>query len=233
MPPKNLWKSSDTLIWNKYLSAYDNALKFLSEKKKKAKLISLDNWYQKTLGKNVRSRDIPYLEKAELVKLMEWKLTRGKFRPRLAEFIQSNTEENIKKITETSFKQIEQVDVAIKELCQLKGVGPATASAILTVYKPGMYCFMADEAVVSVLSGKIDYTLKYYHQFLEKVRDKATELSKKDENNCWTPHIVECALWSWHLISKHDIPFPDSSKAEKRKSGESDDISLKSKKQKT
>ena len=38
---------------------------------------------------------------------------------------------------------------------------------------------MADEAVQGVLTGKIDYTLKYYLKFLEEVQLKAKQLSEK------------------------------------------------------
>jgi len=36
---------------------------------------------------------------------------------------------------------------------------------------------MADEAVNGVLSGKIDYTLKYYLKYLEEIKSKAKLLS--------------------------------------------------------
>ena len=55
-------------------------------------------------------------------------LQRGKFRPRLTELIKSNSEKDIKEITSRSHGHIKEPEAAIKELCKLKGVGPATAS---------------------------------------------------------------------------------------------------------
>ena len=55
-------------------------------------------------------------------------LQRGKFRPRLTELIKSNSEKDIKEITSKSYGHIKEPETAIKELCKLKGVGPATAS---------------------------------------------------------------------------------------------------------
>ena len=41
---------------------------------------------------------------------------------------------------------------------------------------------MADEAVVSLMPGKVDYTLKYYLQFNEMLCAKAKELNKTGLN---------------------------------------------------
>ena len=51
---------------------------------------------------------------------------------------------------------------AINELVKLKGIGPATASAILSAYS-GCFPFMSDEAVKAFPSLRpIKYTLKHY-----------------------------------------------------------------------
>merc|ERR1712025_906203 len=115
---------------------------------------------------------------------MEWKLTRGKFRPQLTSLIESNDESKVKEISENSFSYINDPELAIKELCQLRGVGPATASAILTAFSPETFCFMADEAVNCVLSGKINYNMKYYLEYLRQVSEKAVELS--EHGKTWT-----------------------------------------------
>ena len=192
----NLWKSLDLQSWHKNLAAYETAVQLLSIKKKKPKLVTLDKWYQSTLGLTVCQRTPPNLEKHELVKLMEWKLTRGKFRPQLPSLIDSNSSEKVKSVSEISFRNIEDTKVALKDLCDLRGVGPATASAVLTALCPEKYCFMADESVAAVLPGKINYTAKYYLEYLECVREKSEELTQKDCGHVWSPHDVECALWS-------------------------------------
>ena len=45
--------------------------------------------------------------------------------------IKSNTEKDIKEITSKSYGHMKEPEAAIKELCKLKGVGPATASGEL------------------------------------------------------------------------------------------------------
>lgn len=45
--------------------------------------------------------------------------------------IKSNTEKDIKEITSKSYGYMKEPELAIKELCKLKGVGPATASGEL------------------------------------------------------------------------------------------------------
>jgi len=196
MAGNSLWKSSNPSSWHKHLSAYETALQQLADKKKKKNLIPLDNWFQNKLGETIRSRNPPYMEKPELAKLMEWKLTRGKFRPQLPSLIESNSIEKVKSASEKSFQNISEPTAALKDLCELRGVGPATASAVLAAFSPEKYCFMADESVASVLPGKINYTLKYYLEYLDRVCEKGEELTKGDGGHVWTPHDVECALWS-------------------------------------
>ncbi len=53
---------------------------------------------------------------------------RGKFRPRLTELVKENKSEEVEAVTKSAFKKMPSVEAAIKHLCQLKAVGPATAS---------------------------------------------------------------------------------------------------------
>lgn len=216
MSGKKLWTSNDNTLWKKYLSSYSKALALMTERKKKKQLIPLDKWVEDTLGKTIRSRDSPFMEKSELAKLMEWKLTRGKFRPQLPSLIASNSEELVKTASQKAFTNSSQPSVAIKDLCVLRGVGPATASAILRAYDPVKYCFMADESVMSCMPGKVEYTLKYYLKYLECVCEKAEELSGAGVSvgagvcagasvgaGVWTAHDVEKCLWSCSLLTMY------------------------------
>lgn len=58
----------------------------------------------------------------------------------------------------------------------LQGVGPATASAMLTVYSSSLP-FMSDEALAAALPGRPEYTVKKYIQLVEALRDKAAALT--------------------------------------------------------
>ena len=55
-------------------------------------------------------------------------LQRGKFRPKLLSLIEQNSEEDVRKISEKSFKIAKDITAAMKEISKLKAVGPATAS---------------------------------------------------------------------------------------------------------
>lgn len=59
---------------------------------------------QEELQSTADSRTPPHITRAELVRLVEWKLSRGKFRPRLVDLAGSNKEEEVIKATEKGLK---------------------------------------------------------------------------------------------------------------------------------
>ena len=78
------------------------------------------------------------------------------FRPSLRGLIAGNSEDTVREVTREAFAGVEDAvdgdyaDVAdvmksLKVLCRLKGVGPATASLILSVAYPSIVPFFADE----------------------------------------------------------------------------------------
>ena len=83
MPPtatvdtRRLWKSDDPAEWRKALDAYPARLAALND----PKLLELDAWFWGTLGDAIRARDPSRLTAEELVRVVAWKLARGKFRP--------------------------------------------------------------------------------------------------------------------------------------------------------
>ncbi|KAF9174233.1 hypothetical protein BGX20_000465 [Mortierella sp. AD010] len=91
-------------------------------------------------------------------------------------------------------------------MAELKGVGPATASAILCAGAPDSVPFMADETMDSVPGlGTIAYTIPYYLKFATKVIEKADELKGKGSKSVNSPHLVEKALWTDYMIDKYGI----------------------------
>lgn len=75
-------------------------------------------WYQEELGEAVASRSPPHMIRKELVRLMDWKLSRGKFRPRLIQLSESNEESLVKSATEKGIKlaQAGKIEEAIEAL---------------------------------------------------------------------------------------------------------------------
>lgn len=66
-------------------------------------------------------------------------------RPRLLDFVSALDEETVKSASLKAFQALPDVSKAISELTVLKGVGPATASAILAAFSPDSAPFMSDE----------------------------------------------------------------------------------------
>ncbi|XP_029382992.1 uncharacterized protein LOC115059584 isoform X2 [Echeneis naucrates] len=162
--------------------------------------------YQEELPKIISSRPGKHITMSELVKLMEWKLTRGKFRPRLQQLVASNSEETVEKCSRKAFSLLPDVHAAISELSSLKGVGPATASAVLAAGAPEQTAFMSDEAMESVPGLKpIQYTAKHYALYLGKMLDQTEKLNKVDPQQDWTPHRLELCLWTWTVATQQQL----------------------------
>ncbi|KAB1203946.1 hypothetical protein CJ030_MR8G001940 [Morella rubra] len=145
------------------------------------------------------------------------------FRPRLLDFVSSLDEALVKSSSQKAFQFLPDVSKAVSELTVLKGVGPATASAVLAAYAPDLAPFMSDEAMVAVLGNSKDYSLKQYLLFADKLQSKAKELSSEGET--FTPSDVERALWSSavgvKLLASHSESVseinPSKSSKKKRK----------------
>lgn len=130
-----------------------------------------------------------YLTRDELIKLMDWKLKKGKFRATLPKLIRQNESTFVMQCTRGAFstmlKDLDKeltteeytamIKSAMKGVCLLRGVGPATGSLILSSLS-GITSrappFFSDEAGSYVLSkmgvfkGKLKYTMGEYLQYL-------------------------------------------------------------------
>ncbi|KAM7370940.1 hypothetical protein PAMP_010449 [Pampus punctatissimus] len=139
---------------------------------------------------------------------MEWKLTRGKFRPRLQQLVASNSEDTVEKCSRKAFSLLPDVQAAITELSSLKGVGPATASAVLAAGAPEQAAFMSDEAMESVPGLKpIQYTAKHYALYLGKMIELTKKLNKVDPQQDWTPHKLELCFWALTIATQQQLPL--------------------------
>ncbi|KAI9875961.1 MAG: hypothetical protein M1830_007676 [Pleopsidium flavum] len=112
----------------------------------------------------------------------------GTFRPRLTQLVASNSGEDIERTTREAFKTYasnpDDYAVSIKKLATLKGIGPATASLLLSVYDPENAPFFADELFRWICwdekSGwgrKIKYDVKEYKELFEGVKAVRTRLT--------------------------------------------------------
>ncbi|XP_056392536.1 uncharacterized protein LOC130285226 isoform X2 [Hyla sarda] len=196
----SFFQCSDPKKWKRLSEVYWEVVAEKGAKKKQ--LMELDKWYQEELPAKMAAQSHKSLTLEELGRLMEWKLMRGKFRPRLKQMVASNPAGTVESCTRKAFQLLPDVSAAIDELCQLKGIGPATASAVLAAGAPELAAFMADESVESVPGlSPIQYNVKHYLRYLEEIQLKSDALNKASEEK-WTPHRVELCLWTWNVAQK-------------------------------
>ncbi|XP_062848743.1 uncharacterized protein zgc:112496 [Trichomycterus rosablanca] len=216
---ERLFQCEDPAIWRGVYEKYWAVVEAKDARKGKnlGKLLELEKWYHEELPANIVARTERFLTHPELVKLMEWKLTRGKFRPRLKQLVSSNSKDEVHRCTKKAFSLLPEVQSAITELSTLKGLGPATASAVLAAGAPDEVPFMADEAVESIADLKpIQYTAKHYSLFLEKILHKTQQLNKVDTQQDWTAHKVEMCLWAYTVANQikpsllEELPLNDT-----------------------
>ena len=132
---------------------------------------------------------------------MIWKLRRGVFRPTLMGLIRRNDNKSVIEVTTAGFKAAElNTGEGLDILCKLKGVGPATASVILSVYLPSEVPFMSDEAMDAVLGLPRLYTKAQFIQYQKALIEKSKQLG-----STWSPSVIENALWCAAMLSKFEI----------------------------
>lgn len=134
----------------------------------------------------------PFLTREELMALVEWKFRKGKPRYALRKLLLGNSESFVLDCTRSGLKAADRGDIleAVDELCQLRGVGPATASAILSFRRPDLCPFMDDEVIEALYNGKRGYTTCIFFEITNECKQIASKLDG------WTPCKVGMALWT-------------------------------------
>ncbi|TPX61947.1 hypothetical protein PhCBS80983_g00833 [Powellomyces hirtus] len=219
-------------------ASYSRALSMLCDSKGAEKgpgLKMLDEWMFGDFAQSARKNG--KMTSDELARVMEWKLSRGKFRPTLMALVKGNSSSAVESISKSAFEKVGKNDVveAVKTLSELKGVGPATASAILSAHSPSVP-FMSDESLsVFFPANKLPYTLPAFKTLLDMLQKKANELNKEDTTGDWTAGKCERAIWAWSTIerlerapkakdvvetnpSKQTEPVPKGDSSEKKES---------------
>ncbi len=186
MPP--LWSSTEIAQWRAALAAYDTVISSQGV----AKLPDRDRWYGTELPKAIAARRPRHVTLPELVKLTEWKMSRGKWRARNLVLVKGNAPDAVKAATAAGLALVPHPTAPISKIAELEGVGPATASAVVAAAEPGIYPFF-DELVAEQIPGlgAVAFTLGYYARYAEQIRQRAAKLGGK-----WTPAMVERALWA-------------------------------------
>lgn len=174
-------------VWEKVVEKY-NVMLF---KKGGKSLVEKDRFCER-LGEKLRGAEVRSVSKEELVKVIEWKFAKGKPRPYMKHIL-ANTNGHVQDWSNAAFLEADNnhVEEAIDALTNLKGMGPAGASAVLSLYRPDVFVFMDDEVIECLYSGKRGYTKAIYLE----VNNECTKLAN-DLGEAWTPRRVGMALWT-------------------------------------
>lgn len=183
-----LWKNEATDDWQAALARYEEVI----DEQGSAKLPELDRWYRDELPGLIAARKPPHITHAEMVRLTEWKMARGIWRPRNLALVRGNDAALVEKTSAAALAKIPHPSEPIATLAKLAGVGPATASAVASAAAPDVYPFF-DELVAAQIPdmGQVTFTPKEYARYAEALRDRAARLGPG-----WTPVQVERALWA-------------------------------------
>ena len=187
--------------WSKILDRYKDMLK----KKGGKTLCDLDE-RRARLADSLN--DNKCITKTDLIDvIIPWKFAKGKPRHALKPLLNSNTDKSVENssrraieiaasaITKPQNIQREQIKEAITTLCSLNGVGPATASAILSIFHPSLFAFMDDEIIEALYDGKRGYTFKIYEMVNEKCEEICTQLNTNGDK-AWVRCEVGMSLWT-------------------------------------
>ncbi len=183
-----LWKATDPKKWREALSQYAEVI----ERQGVAKLPDRERWYRSELPGLISARQPRHVTLPELIRLTEWKMSRGTWRAPNLVLVKGNDAGVVRELSGAALAQVPHPTAPIRALAELAGVGPATASAVLAAAEPAAYPFF-DELVAGQVAGlgNVAFTLGYYARYAEAVRARSAQLGSD-----WTAGMVEQALWA-------------------------------------
>ena len=185
-PAGTLWASEREARWADALAGYDAAIAAVPS----GRLVEHDAWYRTVLPTLMASRTPGYVMHDEMERITEWKMARGVWRAPNLVLVRSNTPEDVITASRLAAVQIPHPTKPVNALVALKGVGAATASALLAVMAPQL--------------GPVAWTNGYYAKYAVALRERSAQLSERF-GRAFTPVMVERALWAARGDSKRDV----------------------------
>jgi hypothetical protein len=184
----DLWTSDARADWQQALDRYPAVVAAQGVER----LPMLDAWYRDELPTSIRGRAPMHVTHAELVRVTEWKMARGVWRAPNLVLVRGNDPEAVGDASREALGALSHATRPIAALAALAGVGPATASAVVSAAAPERFPFF-DELVAAQVPGlgAVKWTLGYYARYADALRERAAALG-----GAWTPAAVERALWS-------------------------------------
>lgn len=199
-----LTKASEPMMYSRAL---------LLKQNQKTELLELDRTLSIPISKSAFDRSEL---KDRLEKVLRWKLLRGQHRASLPGLVAQNSVEDVSRAVTKALGQLQgcrSVDDAIlsdaiSTMCQLRGIGPATAAAFLSFEAPSLVAVFSDEAASFFENslGSIKYTHPFYRRYVDLLNRKVQELNRADD--IWDLTRLEKSLWSFKILkdnlSDHD-----------------------------
>ncbi len=183
-----LWSSPKQQTWRAALDRYREVV----DAQGVARLPELDRWYRDELPELIRTRRAPHVTHDEMVRVTEWKMARGVWRAPNLVLVRGNAPGLVTETSTAALATIPHPRAPIAAMAKLRGVGPATASAVVAALAPETYPFF-DELVAEQVPSlpKVAWTLGYYLRYADALRGRAAALG-----DGWTPVMLERALWA-------------------------------------
>ncbi|KAJ7772076.1 hypothetical protein DFH07DRAFT_803612 [Mycena maculata] len=230
MPPRKKQKTANptaipetpadfpnTALLRRALNQHAHALSLRSKEhtKNPDALTELDTWLTDSkTGLSAKISSSQPVDKTDMTSLMKWKLSRGKSRPTLLNLVASNPDALVLKATSAALvvvrdakDDLERALLALPDACAMKGVGAATASALLTLQPPHLLPFMSDEAAsfFAPTFGPIKYTDPFYKKFARAMVAEVGRLNAEASNGVqrWDSMKLERALFTICILRKH------------------------------
>ncbi|KAF7560914.1 hypothetical protein G7046_g3246 [Stylonectria norvegica] len=168
--------------FDKLLSQYPSLIETISEaknvKKGQKSLRELDDYrYGEALSVYSADKSPRSMELDDVKALVE---RHGKFRPTLMKYVTSNDPVTAKSTIQEAislYRSTSDVPAALALLTKLKGIGPATASLLLTVHDPDKVIFFSDEAYYWLCCDGTKSSIKYTATEYADLRSRAEDLA--------------------------------------------------------
>jgi hypothetical protein len=165
--------------------------------------------YEKTLEDFSSSLQRQFFTKSELEKIIRWKHTVGKSRPANRKLMENNSESEVQEHTGAAITKAQNIKFeecfnndgslsmegkksiqdAIACMDKLKGIGPAGASAVLSLIRPDIFCYFYDE-VIDCFETKREYRVANYL----RVNSRCLQIARKLGGE-WNTRRVAKTIW--------------------------------------
>ncbi|KAI0804341.1 hypothetical protein GGR55DRAFT_681647 [Xylaria sp. FL0064] len=173
--------------FSELLGQYDVMIKSVSSEKPlkagQSSLLELDDYRYKKATETFRSKQPKRQMTHDDVKtLVDWKLRHGKFRPTLMKLVSSNDGEVVGKTIHEAMTQYwldDSIVKAMDSIAKLKGIGPATASLLLSVHDPDRVIFFSDEAYWWLCCNGQKSPIKYSAKEYQQLNVAANNIAKR------------------------------------------------------